>query len=29
VNLMNNLDRMKLALWQEDFVPALVRKRCA
>jgi methylthioribose-1-phosphate isomerase len=24
VNLMNNLDRMKLALWQEDFVPALV-----
>jgi methylthioribose-1-phosphate isomerase len=23
VNLMNNLDRMKLALWQEDFVPAL------
>ncbi|KAG1716736.1 hypothetical protein ID866_430 [Astraeus odoratus] len=24
VNLMNNLDRMKLALWEEDFVPALV-----
>lgn len=24
VNLMNNLDRMKLALWQEDFVSALV-----
>jgi methylthioribose-1-phosphate isomerase len=24
VNLMNNLDRMKKALWQEDFVPALV-----
>ncbi len=24
VNLMNNLDRMKQALWQEDFVPALV-----
>ena len=24
VNLMNNLDRMKLALWQEDYVPALV-----
>ncbi|MCL5497363.1 S-methyl-5-thioribose-1-phosphate isomerase [Escherichia coli] len=24
VNLMNNLDRMKLALAQEDFVPALV-----
>lgn len=23
VNLMNNLDRMKQALWQEDFVPAL------
>ncbi|MBL5884331.1 S-methyl-5-thioribose-1-phosphate isomerase [Lelliottia aquatilis] len=23
VNLMNNLDRMKVALWQEDFVPAL------
>jgi len=24
VNLMNNLDRMKQALWQEDYVPALV-----
>ncbi|HHQ5911921.1 TPA: S-methyl-5-thioribose-1-phosphate isomerase [Enterobacter hormaechei subsp. hoffmannii] len=24
VNLMNNLDRMKIALWQEAFVPALV-----
>ncbi|MGQ4857421.1 S-methyl-5-thioribose-1-phosphate isomerase [Enterobacter roggenkampii] len=24
VNLMNNLDRMKRTLWQEDFVPALV-----
>ncbi len=24
VNLMNNLDRMKLALTQEDFIPALV-----
>ncbi|CDL32648.1 Methylthioribose-1-phosphate isomerase [Enterobacter hormaechei] len=24
VNLMNNLDRMKPALWEEDFVPALV-----
>ncbi len=24
MNLMNNLDRMKLALWQEEFVPALV-----
>lgn len=24
VNLMNNLDRMKQALWQENFVPALV-----
>ncbi|MFQ8717860.1 MAG: hypothetical protein ACLR9W_07045 [Enterobacter hormaechei] len=24
VNLMNNLDRMKIALWQEDYIPALV-----
>ena len=24
VNLMNNLDRMKRALWQEEYVPALV-----
>ncbi|STD18373.1 translation initiation factor 2B subunit I [Enterobacter asburiae] len=24
VNLMNNLDRMKIALWQEEYVPALV-----
>jgi methylthioribose-1-phosphate isomerase len=29
VNLMNNLDRMKQALAHEDFVPALVARRCA